>query len=195
MTQRISTLFVTTAALALAATMVGRADGPPQATHSKARENADAAQIKRGEYLVKIMACNDCHTPWTVGANGPEPDMTRMLSGHPSDMALAPAPGPTGPWVMHFAGTNTAWAGPWGVSFTANLTPDKDSGLGEWTEDMFIATIRTGRHQGKGRMVLPPMPVGQYRNATDEDLKAVFRYLQSIPAIRNKVPTPLEPEE
>ena len=54
--------------------------------------------------------------------------------------------------------TNTAWAGPWGVSFTANLTPDKETGLGDWTEEQFIATMRTGKHQGKGRPVLPPMP-------------------------------------
>ena len=56
------------------------------------------------------------------------------------------------------AATNTAFAGPWGVSFTANLTPDKETGLGKWTEEMFIATMRTGRHQGKGRPMLPPMP-------------------------------------
>jgi len=81
------------------------------------------------------------------------------------------------------------------VSFTANLTPDKDTGLGEWTEEMFLATIRTGRHQGKGRAILPPMPISVYKTATDEDLKDIFRYLQSIPPARNKVPTPIEPEE
>ena len=195
MTQRISTVLMTTTALALVATMVGRADAPAQGSVSSSRETTDGAQVKRGEYLVNIMGCHDCHTPWVVRANGPEPDMTRMLSGHPAQMALPPAPAPTGPWIGHVAATNTAWAGPWGVSFTANLTPDKDSGLGEWTEEMFLATIRTGRHQGKGRVVLPPMPIGQYKKATDEDLKAIFRYLRSIPSIRNKVPTPLEPEE
>ena len=61
--------------------------------------------------------------------------------------------------------TNTAFAGPWGVSFTANLTPDKETGLGKWTEEMFIATMRTGRHQGKGRPILPPMPVQMIGNA------------------------------
>ena len=81
------------------------------------------------------------------------------------------------------------------MSFTANLTPDKDTGLGEWTEEMFLATIRTGRHQGKGRAILPPMPISAYKTATDEDLKDIFRYLQSIAPTRNKVPTPIEPEE
>ena len=60
--------------------------------------------------------------------------------------------------MAHVAATNTAWAGPWGVSFTANLTPDKETGLGDWTEEMFIKTMRTGLHQGKGRPILPPMP-------------------------------------
>jgi mono/diheme cytochrome c family protein len=191
MTQKkLSTLLLTTA-LVLLGTMVGRA-GVSQEASAPA---TDAARVKRGQYLVGIMGCHDCHTPWAMGATGPAPDMTRMLSGHPAQMALPPAPAPVGPWIGHVAATNTAWAGPWGVSFTANLTPDKDTGLGEWTEEMFVATIRTGRRQGKGRVILPPMPISQYKTATDEDLKDIFRYLQSIPAVRNKVPTPIEPEE
>jgi mono/diheme cytochrome c family protein len=96
---------------------------------------------------------------------------------------------------MTMAATNTAWAGPWGVSFTANLTPDADTGLGKWTLRNFVETIRTGRHMGRGREVLPPMPIQVYRNLTDADLAAVFAYLQSIPAIRNRVPEPLPPAE
>ena len=53
----------------------------------------------------------------------------------------------------------TAWAGPWGVSYAANLTPDKRTGIGAWTADQFIKTMRTGKHLGVGRPVLPPMPV------------------------------------
>ncbi len=80
------------------------------------------------------MGCGDCHTPWKMGANGPEPDMTRMLSGHPESMVLPPAPAPSGPWMASLAATMTAWSGPWGVSYTANLTPDPETGLGKWTE-------------------------------------------------------------
>jgi hypothetical protein len=150
-------------------------------------------QIERGAYLVKIMACNDCHTPWQMTPRGPEPDMTRMLSGHPQDFPVsAPAPGKE-PWVWSGAGTNTAFAGPWGVSFTANLTPDPETGLGKWTDETFMATIRNGRHEGQGRPILPPMPYPMYRNATDEDLRAVFAFLQSIPAIHNRVPQPIDP--
>jgi hypothetical protein len=168
---------------------------------SSARAQADEAAatnpaVARGEYLVKIMGCNDCHTPWTMTPRGPAPDMTRMLSGHPQDFALPAAPDlGAGPWAMAAAVTNTAWAGPWGTSFTANLTPDPETGLGKWTADTFVAAIRTGRHEGQGRPILPPMPWPMYRNATDEDLRAVFAYLQTIPAIRNRVPEPVEPSE
>lgn len=153
------------------------------------------ARVERGAYLVGMMGCNDCHTPWKMGAQEPEPDMTRALTGHPQDMVMPPPPPAAGPWIWHGAATNTAFAGPWGVSFTANLTPDPETGLGKWTEDMFIATMRTGRHQGKGRPILPPMPVKMIGKATDEDLKSIFAYLQSLPPVRNRVPAPVDPPE
>jgi hypothetical protein len=96
-------------------------------------------------------------------------------------------------WVG--TGTNTAFAGPWGVSFAANLTPDKETGMGSWTEATFIQAIRSGRHEGMGRPIMPPMPWMQYRSASDEDLSAIFAYLQSIPAIANRVPQAMEPPE
>jgi hypothetical protein len=91
--------------------------------------------------------------------------------------------------------TNTAWGGPWGVSFTANLRPDPDTGLGNWTEDMFIATMRTGRHEGKGRPILPPMPYWMIGELSDPDIKALFAYLQSLPPVKNRVPQPIDPPE
>ena len=150
--------------------------------------------VKRGEYLVASIGCNDCHTPWKMGPQGPEPDMTHMLSGHQQNMSLPPAPAPApGPWIGSFAATQTAWAGPWGVSFTKNLTPDKETGLGDWTEENFVQAIRTGKDMGKGRAILPPMPWPAFKNLTDTDLKSIFAYLQSIPAIKNKVPEPIPP--
>ena len=151
-------------------------------------------KVARGKYLVTVAGCNDCHTPWKMGEEGPEPDMSRMLSGHPQADVLPPAPKPSGPWIVAAAATNTAWSGPWGVSYTANLTPDKETGLGKWTQRNFAETIRTGRHLGRGRKILPPMPIPMYKNFTDADLEAIFAYLQSIPAIRNKVPEPRAPE-
>ena len=142
------------------------------------------------------MGCNDCHTPFQMAPRGPEPDMTRMLSGHPQDLVITAVPSPpAGRGSRSIAATNTAFAGPWGVSFTANLTPDPETGLGNWTAETFIAAMRTGKHEGQGRPILPPMPWPMYRNATDEDLRALFAYLQSIPAIKNRVPQPLEPAE
>lgn len=149
----------------------------------------DAA--KRGEYLVNAMGCNDCHTPMKMGANGPEPDMTRMLAGHTASEKLPPPPPPSGPWVASMSASGTAWSGPWGVSYTRNLTPDADTGLGSWTEQQFVETIRNGRHQGRGRQLLPPMPWQAFRNLSDDDLKAIFAYLRTIPAIKNKVPDPV----
>ena len=156
---------------------------------------ADASpdKVARGKYLVSTSGCHDCHTPWVMGPRGPEPDMSRALSGHPADFELPPAPKPAGPWIASTAATNTAFNGPWGTSFTANLTPDKETGLGKWTYANFRDTIRGGKHMGRGRPVLPPMPIQVYRNFTDQDLESVFAYLQSIPAINNRVPEPLAP--
>jgi mono/diheme cytochrome c family protein len=155
---------------------------------------ADQSKVDRGAYLVTTSGCNDCHTPFKLGPNGAAPDMERMLSGHPQDLDMPDPPElPEGPWAIVAAATNTAWAGPWGVSFTANLTPDKETGLGKWTLRNFIETIRTGRHLGRGRAILPPMPIPMYKHMTDEDLEAIFTYLQSIKPIENKVPEPRPP--
>ena len=157
-------------------------------------QNAEAEdKVARGKYLVTTSGCHDCHTPWAMGPKGPAPDMSRALSGHPADFQVPPAPKPSGPWIVSAAATNTAWSGPWGVSFTANLTPDPETGLGKWTLKNFKDTIRTGRHMGRGREILPPMPIPMYKHFTDADLEAIFSYLQSIPPIRNQVPEPLPP--
>ena len=174
--------------VALPAVLLGGALAMPT---TAAAQPAD--KVARGKYLVSTSGCHDCHTPWIVGPGGPEPDMTRALSGHPADFEMPPAPRAVGPWIASTAATNTAFAGPWGVSFTANLTPDRDTGLGKWTQKNFMDTIRTGRHMGRGRPVLPPMPIPVYNNFTDPDLEAVYAYLQSIPAVRNKVPEPRPP--
>ncbi|HET7706472.1 MAG TPA: diheme cytochrome c-553 [Thermoanaerobaculia bacterium] len=148
-----------------------------------------AERVKRGQYLVTIGGCNDCHTPFKMGPNGPEPDMSRALSGHPEGLVMPPAPKMgDGPWVWAGAGTNTAFAGPWGVSYARNLTPEKLTGTGIWTEEMFIQTLRTGKHWGVSRPILPPMPWQNYAQATDEDLKSIYAYLRTVQPIKNQVP-------
>ncbi|HEY4490970.1 MAG TPA: diheme cytochrome c-553 [Acidobacteriota bacterium] len=159
-------------------------------------EPATMSQVERGRYLAHIGACHDCHSPKVFTDKGPVPDESRLLSGHPSNDKVPPVPagtiGPNGWGAMannHF----TAWAGPWGVSFTANLTADPETGLGSWTEDMFMKAIRTGKHMGEGRDILPPMPWPEYRNFTDDDLKAIFAYLRTLKPIKNAVPDPIPP--
>jgi len=177
-------------AMVVAASFARAAEPPATAAVS----TADAEQVARGKYLVSTSACHDCHTPWVMTEKGPAPDMTRALSGHPQDFLMPDPPKlPEGPWIAAFGATNTAWAGPWGVSFTANLTPDRETGIGKWTTRNFVETIRTGRHLGRGREILPPMPIPVYQNFTDADLGAIFAYLQSVPAVRNRVPDPRPP--
>ena len=177
---RFNVLLATMIASALAAGC-GQPAAPP------AEEAAAPAQdpVERGRYLVTVMDCNGCHTPFVKG----EPDLTRMLSGHPQDVEItAPPPPPPAPWGVILSDTNTAWAGPWGVSFTTNLTPDRATGIGGWTEATFISSIRNGQKSGAGRPLLPPMPWPMYAQLTDEDLSAIFAYLLTIPPIENQVP-------
>lgn len=160
---------------------------------TQAAEPAVRDRVERGRYLVTASGCADCHTPLKMGPHGPEPDAALAYAGHPQDLAMPPVPTlPAGPWLVVSSATNTAWAGPWGVSYTANLTPDPDTGLGRWSERHFVQTLRSGRHLGVGRPLLPPMP-GAYGQLSDGDLEAMFAYLKSLPPIRNRVPAPQPP--
>lgn len=178
-------------AVVLMGALMTAACSEPKAQASAAN---DPGTLARGAYLVTVGGCNDCHTPLKMGPKGPEPDMSRMLSGHPEQFVLTSQAKLASPeWLGAIAATGTAHSGPWGVSFTANLTPDENTGLGIWTEDMFIKALRTGRHMGASREILPPMPWQNYARMTDQDLKAVYAYLRSIPAVHNRVPDPLPP--
>jgi len=161
---------------------------------AKTRPAAQSSALQRGEYLVRVGGCADCHTLKKMGAHGPEDDATRWLSGHPENAKLPPPPAVgDSPWIASTAGM-TAWAGPRGVSFAANLTPDANTGLGIWTEEMFLEAMRSGRHMGSGRQILPPMPWEGVAKLSDADLKAVFTYLRTVPPVTNHVPNPLAPD-
>ena len=147
--------------------------------------------VKRGEYLVNAMGCNDCHTPMKMGANGPEYDTARYLSGHQATEKLPPPPAPTGPWMVTVSISGTAWSGPWGISYTQNITPDPETGIGNYTEAQFIQTIRDGKKQGRGRDILPPMPWPAFKNLTDDDLKSIYAFLRTVKPLKNKVPDPV----
>lgn len=188
--QRITATLLTVASLVLALSIGATAAKTNAAKKAESQARAAAqAKVKRGEYLVRLGGCNDCHTPFKMGPNGPEPDQSRLLSGHPESLKMPPPPKlGNGPWVWAGAGTNTAFAGPWGVSYTANLTPDRLTGIGIWDEQMFFKTLRTGRHWGVSRPILPPMPWQNIGQSTDEDLSAIYAYLRSVKPIRNQVP-------
>jgi hypothetical protein len=158
---------------------------------------SDEAMVERGKYLVTIGGCDDCHSPKTMTDKGPVVDMSRRLSGHPADAKLpAIDQSELAPGKWYLASQDlTAWVGPWGVSFPANLTPDTATGTGAWTEELFIRIIRSGFHMGVegGRPILPPMPWQSIAQMTDDDMKAVFAFLKSLPPVKNKVPDPLPP--
>jgi mono/diheme cytochrome c family protein len=150
-------------------------------------------RVSRGQYLVEGIGCGDCHTPKKMGPNGPELDPSRLLSGHPEGTVLPPAPAAQGPWIASASWDLTAWSGPWGVSYAMNLTPDENTGIGSWSEETFVQALRTGRHMGVSRPILPPMPWENFKNLGDEDLRSMYAYLRSINPVHNRVPEPTPP--
>ncbi|MCA2004601.1 MAG: c-type cytochrome [Ignavibacterium sp.] len=161
------------------------------------KEMSHAEMIERGKYLVTAGACHDCHSPKIMTPQGPVVDTTRALSGSPSTTVIGdvdPQLVQPGKWYL-FVQDLTAAVGPWGASFSANLTPDIETGIGSWQEEMFINALRTGKHLGAGRPIMPPMPwefIGKY---SDEDLKSIFAYLKSLKPVKNKVPDNIPPDK
>jgi hypothetical protein len=181
--------------LLLAATVTGLAISCTGSSAEKRNETVqpDSSQLViRGEYLVSSIGCDDCHSPKKMGPMGPEVIPELRLSGYPADRPLLPADSNVVKqgWAL-FNPDLTSAVGPWGISFASNLTSE-ETGLGNWTEKQFFTAIRKGKYKGheSGRQLLPPMPWFVYKNLTDEDLRSVFYYLQTIPAVENLVPGP-----
>jgi hypothetical protein len=153
--------------------------------------------VKRGEQLVKMGGCGDCHTPMAFDAKLgiPVPQMDRFLSGHPAG-APDPSANPGKGDQAVIGPTFTSFRLPFGVVYAQNLTPDPETGLRR-DRAAFIATMRTGKHLGKadGRPILPPMPWMNLQNASDDDLGAMHAYLQSLTPIKNAVPEPKVPPQ
>jgi hypothetical protein len=154
--------------------------------------------IKRGHTLVLEWGCNTCHSPKVFTPEGQMQDPRRLMSGHPADSVHPEIPYEllgTDKWGGFFTLDLTSWAGYWGVSFAANLTPDKKTGIGNWTEQDFINTMKTGKRKGIGRKILPPMPIHQLARLSEEDLKSIFAYLMSLKPVENKVPEYISPRD
>jgi hypothetical protein len=184
------TIFLTSLTMAL---LIIACSGPDFVKNdSKALVLDSAARVKRGEYLVTIGGCDDCHSPKNMGPRGPEIDMERRLSGYPSarplpqfDTTLASR------GISQFNHDLTAAAGPWGVSFAGNITGDA-TGIGNWSLQQFTTALRKGKWKGieTSRPLLPPMPWFNTAKMTDEDIEALFLFLKSTKPVENVVPAP-----
>ena len=128
-----------------------------------------------------------------MGPKGPELDTDRLLSGHPEQMRGDAGAGARGPVARRDGGDDDRLVRPVGNQLHGQPTSDRDTGLGAWTEQNFVDTMRTGRHMGRGRPILPPMPWEMVGKLTDQDLKAVFAYLRTVPPVKNRVPQPTPP--
>ncbi len=158
------------------------------------RHSDNEKRVQRGLELVIQGKCNYCHTPLVETEDGLVPDTKRTLSGHPSDSEIPEIPSveiDSEEW-LEFLSTldSTAWAGEWGISFAANLTPDSTTGIGKWNKDVFVEIMRSGRHVSLERNINPPMPWKDYAKLSDEDLYSIFAYLSTLKPINNAVPKP-----
>lgn len=154
--------------LALAAASCGspKTDTTSGSATTTSPAAATADPVARGKYLTTIMSCSDCHTPGTLyGA----PDFSRTLSG-----------------------SELGWAGPWGVSYPRNLTPDMETGIGAWSEDDIVKAIQTG-YRPDGTQLMPPMPWPNFASLSHDDAVAIAKYLKSLPPVHHKVPDKLAP--
>jgi len=122
--------------------------------------------VQRGEYLVAITGCNDCHTP---GALFGAPDLKRALSG-----------------------SELGWRGPWGVSYASNITPDPETGIGTWTDAEIERALRSGMKKD-GSPMAPPMPWPDFARLSPEDMAAMIAYLKTVPAVKHKNLVPVPP--
>lgn len=201
--KKISIIVASTAIVTTAALFACNSDSNPSKNNEGVADvkgiteaSEKESLVQRGRYLVTIMGCNDCHSPKIMTPHGPQIDSVHMLSGHPATLPV-PKVDVTElqSWVL-FNHNLTAFVGPWGVSFAANLTSD-ETGIGNWTEAQFFKAIREGKYKGldHSRPLLPPMPWNMYSNATDEDLRAIFAYLKSTPPVSNRVPAPIAPDQ
>jgi mono/diheme cytochrome c family protein len=125
---------------------------------------ARANPAKRGEYLVDTLACALCHSPVD--------DERRMLPG------------------MRLAGGMRIRVEPWGTYPTGNLTSDKETGLGNWTDDEIKRAITKGTLRDGMRLLPFPMDWPSFSTMSDADLDAIVAYLRSLPPVRNSVPKP-----
>jgi hypothetical protein len=179
------------AAAAIAGIVILGTGCKPKVAEASTAVMTSDQMVEHGKYLVMVGGCNDCHSPKIMTQMGPVVDTNNLLSGSPDGMHLAYIDSNSitpGKWYLSSADL-TGWVGPWGISYSANLTPDSTTGIGGWTDEMFIKVIRSGKYMGieSGRPIMPPMPWEAVAKMTDQDLKCIYAYLRSIKPVKNRV--------
>jgi hypothetical protein len=151
--------------------------------------NDTATLIKRGEYLVQIMGCDDCHSPKKMGNFGPEIIPELRLSGFQASASLPPLDTTNikNGWAL-FSPDLTMAIGPWGKSFSGNIT-SHETGIGNWSFEQFKLCLTQGKYKGlaNSRNLLPPMPWMNYKNMQEDDLLAIYQFLKSTKPVDNVV--------
>lgn len=186
-------LFITSGAVMLLFSTSCEKTAKADPAQSKIEIKDSAELATRGKYLVTITGCNDCHTPKKMGPKGPELIEEMLLSGFQGKNAIPEFDKErTQKGFAEMSPDMTAAAGPWGISFAANLTPH-ETGIGNWTFEQFKTAMTQGKYKGmeNGRPLLPPMPWFNFTEMKDEDLRAIFAYLKSIKPVENVVPSPV----
>lgn len=170
---------------------------PPVQDQATVDSTSAAEAVKKGEHLVSSIGCSDCHSPKKLGPQGPEIIAELNLSGYPGDRPVVKFDSKMiKEGFPMFYPDLTAAAGPWGISFAGNLTPD-ETGIGNWSEDQFRKALREGKYKGMDgtRPLLPPMPWMNYKNLTDDEIHCIFAYLKSIKPVHNIVPAAIAPDQ
>lgn len=182
--------------IVLAVTIAVACQSTPEQTLATVGTLSEAEEIAWGKKLVITMDCGQCHSPKVFTQLGPAEDQSRLLSGHPqSEVIPSINKSVLTDWVL-FGQQTTMAVGPWGVSFSANLTSD-ETGIGNWTFEQFKIALTKGKYKGieNARDLLPPMPWPSYSKLEEAELKAIFKYLKSTTPIRNIVPAPIPFDE
>lgn len=181
--------------------LLALATGIFAAKHAEAKRLSFSmrASIAHGKYLVDAIGCGDCHTPWRWDEklHEPVPETKLLFSGSPE--GTKPPVGTANPPEQVDNFFSKTYKGGWGVSFGANITPDKETGIGSWSFADFKRAMHDGKyksqwsHKGDGRPLMPPMPWEDFANLNDRDLHDIYNYLMSVPPVRNKVPEYIPP--
>ncbi|MEM7008665.1 MAG: diheme cytochrome c-553 [Thermodesulfobacteriota bacterium] len=169
-----------------------------QAQRSEQDEIYLQYNIERGKRLVELGGCSMCHTPKIQTPLGYKPDKDRFLSGYAQDQPLPDLPFReiiSGEAEKTFYTTDaTVWVGRWGVSFAANLTPDEQTGIGSMKEEDFIEIFRKKEHFSQENPLISPMPTNVYSQLSFFELRSIYIYLQTLPPIKNEVPSKIPPQ-